>query len=165
MRLRLGKRRAEESANGRWRRRCRTHVGANPVDSTKGTASREEAAAEWRRGRDHGTRSDEEPLAETGDIPHRWSVKRGKEMISLLVGGCPLTYVCNMYTTTLFYCLDWRNSSYCTHTLAAAYHGSLISALDTPTKRCRLPLYLLQATGRHDACVPRLSRLAHPLPL
>jgi hypothetical protein len=30
-------------------------------------ASRKEAAGRWRRGKDYGTRSDKEPLAETGD--------------------------------------------------------------------------------------------------
>jgi hypothetical protein len=42
------------------------HVGADPIDSTHEAASREETAAQWRRRRDYGTRSDEEPLAETG---------------------------------------------------------------------------------------------------
>jgi hypothetical protein len=59
-------RRGEDRANGRWRRGGRAHVGADPIDSTNLATSREEAAAQWRRRRDYGTRSDEEPLAETG---------------------------------------------------------------------------------------------------
>jgi hypothetical protein len=54
------------------------HVGADPIDSTNFAASREEAAAQWRRGRDCGTRSDEEPVAQTGDGLRSSRVKRGK---------------------------------------------------------------------------------------
>lgn len=145
--------------------RDRAPAGADPIDSTTEAASREEAAAGWRRDRDYGTRSDEEPLAETGDGPsHCWSVKRGKEMILLLAGGPDFTIVTSYYNSSLLSILLLPRSSTFLPLLPTTYHGSLAPAPDLPTfQTWPSPLYLLQAIGRPGLCVPLLSRRIHLL--
>jgi hypothetical protein len=60
------------------------HVGGDPIDSTNEAASREQAAGRWRRCRDYGTRSDERPSVQTGDVLRSSRVKIGKDMLLLL---------------------------------------------------------------------------------
>lgn len=80
---------------------AQTLTGFDPLDSTKVAASREgsersccvgrRAAAGWRRGRDYGTRSDEEPLPETGGLSPLFECKDGTApSSSTLIHNCSI---------------------------------------------------------------------------
>jgi hypothetical protein len=121
-------------------------IGDEAAHSTNATSRREEAAARWRRCREYGTRSDEEPLFERK--------KRKRQDIAL----CPSTLIhsCNISTIEhLYCCFTHRRSSHCSP--PTPYHGSLISAPDLSTQSCRLPIFAASSSKTWPLRPPTLS--------